>query len=82
MRVLEKRLAKLEGRGKSDSGPYRTVVLDGTREEVEAAEDQLKDCGENLIIHVIVPHVGESMNDFRNSIGLEPMDFMGEERKG
>lgn len=77
MRPIESRLTKLEGRAGGALAPFTVESLDGTREEVEARLADLRAAGENTIAHIVVPHVGESMNDYRRKVGLTPLDIPG-----
>ncbi|EME68271.1 hypothetical protein H261_19214 [Paramagnetospirillum caucaseum] len=77
MRNLNARLNRLEGAKAENAAPFSGIILDGTRAEVELRLADLSASGGNTIARVVVPHVGESINDFRRAAGLEPLAVPG-----
>jgi hypothetical protein len=75
MRAIEKRIARLEPKRQQGWIPFQQRTLDGTRAEVEAQQAALPK-GRH-ILRVLVPHVGETTNDFRRSIGLVSLEIPG-----
>jgi hypothetical protein len=59
----------------------KVMVFDGTAAEVKkqivAETAKAEANGEHLMSVVLVPHIGQSPNDFRKSRGLSRMDFEG-----
>jgi hypothetical protein len=78
MTPLERRVTNLENReGAKDLTFTGNVVLDDTRENVEARLAEIKASGERVITRIIVPHKGESVNEWRRAEGLDPLSIPG-----
>ena len=80
IKEIERRIAKLEGTQADCVRPtISAIVPHGTKEEMDAFESQWqKDYPDRNVFFVrFVPAVGESINDFRITQGLEPMNIPG-----
>jgi hypothetical protein len=73
MRGIEERLRNLEPKQANERAHLKHVVLDGTKTEVATQRASLPKDAQHILTE-LVPHLGESFNDFRRSIGLAPLD--------
>ena len=81
MNKLGGRLMKLERHSPAINKPRRIMDFDDTRENVErqivAERAKAYANGEELIARIYVPHIGESINEFRIADGLNSCDTPG-----
>lgn len=77
MKNIKNRLMKLETSINAPAMGFAHALLDGTREEVNAQRAVIDAGNERVCARVIVPHIGESINDYRRANGIPPMAVPG-----
>ena len=75
MKSTERRLVRLEKRARREIDVPRVEFFIGTAEEVEARRKEV--LGQNVILISPSPRVGETMDEARAIIGMEPWHVDG-----